>query len=72
MGVATVLGLVGAVVQLIVVGSRIRPLTDQNGDPNGPTVSVILAARDEGPHIERALQSLRSLLLTPRPPRCGP
>src|SRR6185437_2995379 len=58
LAIATVVGLVGIATQLIVGGSRIVPLTDQIGDPGGPSVSVVVAARDEGPHIERALQSL--------------
>jgi glycosyltransferase involved in cell wall biosynthesis len=35
-----------------------RPLPDGLGDRGGPKVSVVVAARDEGPHIERALESL--------------
>jgi glycosyltransferase involved in cell wall biosynthesis len=58
LALATTLGVIGACTQLIVGGLRIRPLTEQAGEPNGPKVSVIVAARDEGPHIERALQSL--------------
>src|SRR5438105_3180864 len=58
MALATVLGVIGACAMLIVGGSRIKPLTDQPGEPDGPKVSVVVAARDEGPHIERALQSL--------------
>src|SRR5690348_6632322 len=58
LAVATVAGLAGILWQLIMGGSRIKPLTDVRGDPSGPTVSVIVAARDEGQHIERALQSL--------------
>jgi glycosyltransferase involved in cell wall biosynthesis len=58
LAVATTLGVIGACVQLLTGASRIKPLSDQAGDPNGPKVSVIVAARDEGPHIERALQSL--------------
>ena len=58
LAIATVVGLIGVGVQVAVGGSRIKPLTDQTGDPDGPRVSVIVAARDEGPHIERALQSL--------------
>lgn len=58
LALVTTLGVVGACAQLIVGGARIRPLTDQAGDPTGPKVSVIVAARDEGPHIERSLQSL--------------
>src|SRR4051812_15795316 len=58
LAIATLVGLVGIFVQLVVGGSRIASLADQPGDPRGPSVSIIVAARDEGPHIERALQSL--------------
>src|SRR5881275_1666844 len=58
LAMATTIGLIVILVQLVRGGSRIRPLTEQPGDPYGPKVSVIVAARDEGPHIERALQSL--------------
>ena len=58
LALATTLGVIGACTQLIVGGSRIKRLADQAGDPNGPRVSVIVAARDEEIHIELALQSL--------------
>jgi glycosyltransferase involved in cell wall biosynthesis len=58
LAIATAAGVVIIVAQLVVGGSKIRPLTEQPGDARGPKVSVIVAARDEGPHIERALQSL--------------
>ena len=46
LAIATVVGLIGVGVQVAVGGSRIKPLTDQAGDPHGPRVSVIVAARD--------------------------
>lgn len=58
LGVGTVIGLVSIFVQLVVGGARIKSLSDQVGDLDGPKVSVIVAALNEGPHIERALQSL--------------
>lgn len=58
LGLATVLGVIGVCGQAVVGAWRMERITDQPGDPNGPRVSVIVAARDEGPNIERALQSL--------------
>ena len=58
LAVGTFLGVI-AICQRFFVGMlRMERITDQAGDPNGPMVSVIVAARDEGPHIERALLSL--------------
>src|SRR4051812_28380349 len=58
LAIGTAVGLAVILVQLVVGGSRIATLTTVVGDPHGPMVSIIVAARDEGPHIERALQSL--------------
>src|SRR3954466_6289801 len=58
LAVGTVVGLLVVFVQLIVGGSRISTLTGIVGDPHGPKVSVIIAARDEGAHMERVVGSL--------------
>lgn len=58
LGIGTLCGIVVLFGQAIAGALRIEKLSDQVGDPNGPRVSVIVAARDEGPHIERALQSV--------------
>jgi glycosyltransferase involved in cell wall biosynthesis len=58
LALVTTLGVIGACTQLVVGGIRIRTLADQAGDSNGPKISVIVAARDEAPHVERALASL--------------
>ena len=58
LAVVTVVGLSVVFVQFFVGARTIRNLVDQPGRSDGPLVSVIVAARDEGPNIERALGSL--------------
>ena len=54
----TLVGLVLSCVELVRGGRTMRRLVDEASETNGPLVSVVVAARDEGPNIERALQSL--------------
>src|SRR5678816_70893 len=58
LAIGTVVGTVAIFAMLVAGGARMRPLPDGPADASGPRVSVVVAARDEGPNIERALQSL--------------
>lgn len=58
LAIATVIGTAAIFVQLIVGGRKMSRLADHAGRIDGPLVSVVVAARDEGPNIEAALSSL--------------
>lgn len=61
----TLAGLVLSCVELVRGGRTLRRLGEEAAETTGPLVSVVVAARDEGPNIERAIQSLLTQRYTP-------
>lgn len=58
---ATTCAVGAALVDLVRGGRRIRQLIDTVPAPTGPSVSIVVAARDEARHVERAARSLMRL-----------